>query len=74
MQRILDYRNAQAALRLFNGRTEDREQLAQQPALMNILLELNRAQTPGLTMQDVQRDIQRKQAAMGDFEEEDSFG
>lgn len=73
VQRILDYRAAKVAVRLFNGSAEERKRLGEDPGLMNILLEMQRAQGSGLTMDDVVRDIQRKGITI-DADDEDTFG
>lgn len=51
LERILDYRRARAAIRLFNGGEKGLAELARRPDLTEILLEMGRAQAgDGLTL------------------------
>lgn len=70
---IIDYRNAQAAVRLFNGSREDRARLGETPALMAILLEMQQAQGALASMDDIRADIVKKNAAAAEADEE-TFG
>ena len=64
---IFDYRNGREAIALMNSTQQgSKERLMSEPALVGILLDLQRAQTPGLTMEDVIRDLKRR----GQAEEE----
>ena len=52
---ILDYRNAKAAVEMFNDAKNGAGQLAKHPELMQLLLEMHRAQLgDGVTMEQVQ--------------------
>lgn len=56
-QAVIDYRNAQAAIDLFNRGSQGRDTLMQHPHLADMLLELTRAQQPAATLDDVLRDM-----------------
>lgn len=59
MRRIFDWRNARQAIELANGGREGIETLERNPQLGQILVELHRAQQPGLTLDDVLSDLRR---------------
>lgn len=63
---ILDYRRAQEAIRLFNDGERGFEQLQKRPDLLDLLLELGRAQGgPATTLDDVLGAL-REQQPKGD--------
>jgi hypothetical protein len=57
MEAILDYRNAKYAVVLFNQGSKGATELRKYPHLLQILLEMKRAQSPGeyQTVTDVMR-------------------
>lgn len=62
VQAVMDYRNARQAIDYFNQGREGLEQLGKYPFLQQILLDLHRAQQPGLTLGDVLADMSRRSA------------
>lgn len=66
LERILDYRRAQYAVELFNGGERGFEQLQKRHDLLDLLLELGRAQGgPATTLDDVLGAL-REQQPKGD--------
>lgn len=66
---ILDYRRAQEAIRLFNDGERGFEQLQKRPDLLDLLLELGRAQGgPATTLDDVLGAL-REQQPKGDTQD-----
>ena len=61
---VLDYRNAKAAIALFNQGKKGADQLLQQPHLMAILLRLTRAQQGDAVQEaDVLRSMREREEA-----------
>lgn len=60
MQAILDYRNAEIIRDLFNQGSKGREELGKRPDLLDLLLEMKRAQQPGISLETVLYDMQRQ--------------
>lgn len=54
---VLDYRNAQAAIELFNAGSKGIEQLGKHPELGQLLLEMHRAQGSEATMDGIVSDM-----------------
>jgi hypothetical protein len=68
---ILDERRASLALRLFNGGSEGRKQLAERPDLMDHLLAIARAQQgAGISMAEVYADLRAARPEDDDESEE----
>lgn len=62
LEQILDYRRAQHAVELFNAGERGFEQLQKRPDLLDLLLELGRAQGgPAATLDDVLGALRERQ-------------
>lgn len=61
VQGVFDYRNARAAVDLFNQGKKGLESLGKQPALMDLLVELHRAQFDAASLEwdDVRQAMER---------------
>ena len=61
VQGVFDYRNAKTAVELFNQGKKGVEELGKKPALMNLLVELHRAQFDAATLEwaDVREAMER---------------
>lgn len=57
---ILDYRRAKSALDLFNGGKDGAARLQEHPDLLELLLEMARAQSPEVTLDDLLSDLEGK--------------
>lgn len=65
---ILDYRRARAALDLFNSGREGAQQLADHPEMLELLLEMGRAQSPEMTLDLLLSDLERRRKTDEDDE------
>lgn len=67
LEQILDYRRARYAVELFNGGERGFEQLQQRADLLELLLEMGRAQGgPATTVEDVLGTLREQQPKGGD--------
>lgn len=69
---VFDYRNAKAAVDLFNQGKKGTEGLNKQPALMDLLVELHRAQLGATSIE--WRDVREAMDHMPDPEEDEGEG
>ncbi|MDO8704083.1 MAG: hypothetical protein Q7J84_03975 [Sulfuricaulis sp.] len=60
MQSVLDYRNAKAAIDLFNQGRKGAEEMQKHPELGQLLVEMHRAQETTLTVEDLMSDMEKR--------------
>ncbi len=73
VEQIMTYRRARDAIRLFNAGKDGAEQLAQHPELLDLLLDLSRAQAgwPSMTLEQAMDGLAATRALQAQEKDED---